>query len=121
MVLAPRRPVVRGVRARRFDGIDCRDGDRSLIAHVKQLDGAAFIRNGSEHTPAAAEAHLRLKWEKQSARIKTAEDFIEWCATKSSTSGERYRIRMKDGTERDSAELFRARLTDIRRVATKRD
>lgn len=89
----------------------------ALLAHVKQLDGAAFIRNGSEHTPAAAEAHLRLKWEKQSARIKTAEGFIELCATKSAMSGERYRIRLKDGAVRDSAAVLRARLAEIRRTA----
>lgn len=89
----------------------------ALLAYVKQLDGASFIRNGSEHTPSAAEAHLRLKWEKQSARIKTAEDFIELCATKSSMSGERYRIRLKDGAERLSAEMLRERLAAIRRAA----
>lgn len=89
----------------------------ALLAYVKQLDGAVFIRNGSEHAPTAAEAHLRMKWEKQSAQIKTAEDFIELCATKSSLSGERYRIRLKDGTARDSAEVLRARLADIRRAA----
>lgn len=89
----------------------------ALLAHVKQLDGAAFIRNGSEHTPVQAEAHLRMKWQKQTARIKTAEDFIEWCATKSSLSGERYRIRLKDGSVRDSAEMLRERLAEIRRAA----
>jgi hypothetical protein len=88
-----------------------------LLAYVKQLDGAVFLRNGGEHAPAAAEAHLRMKWEKQSARITTAENFIELCATKSSLSGERYRIRLKDGTVRDSAELLHERLAELRRAS----
>ncbi|MBI2512528.1 MAG: DUF5329 family protein [Opitutae bacterium] len=88
----------------------------ALLAHVKQLEGAAFIRNGSEHTPVAAEAHLRMKWEKQAAKIKTAEDFIELCATKSSLSSDRYRIRMKDGAVRDSAEVLRERLAELRQA-----
>lgn len=82
----------------------------ALLAYVKQLDGATFVRNGSGHAPAAAEAHLRMKWENQAAKIKTADDFIELCATKSSLSGERYRIRLKDGAVRDSAEVLREEL-----------
>lgn len=91
----------------------------ALLGYVKQLDGAVFIRNGTEHAPAAAEAHLRMKWEKQAGKIKSAEDFIALCATKSSMSGERYRIRLKDGAVRDSAELLREELAR-RRTASQR-
>lgn len=91
----------------------------ALLGYVKQLDGAVFIRNGTEHPPAAAEARLRMKWEKQAGKIKSAEDFIALCATKSSMSGERYRIRLKDGAVRDSAELLREELAR-RRTASQR-
>lgn len=81
-----------------------------LLAYLKGLEGAVFIRNGSEHSASEAEAHLRLKWERQADKIATAEDFIALCATRSSMSGERYRIRFQDGTTRFSGEVFTEQL-----------
>ena len=86
-----------------------------LLALVAALDGATFIRNGSEHTAEQAAAHLRLKRERQSGSIKSAEDFIERCGTKSTASGARYRMRFKDGVEKDSAEVLRQMLAEIRK------
>lgn len=91
------------------------DEIEALLAYVQHLDGAVFIRNGGEHTPAEAAAHLRMKWEKQAAKVRTAEDFIALCGTKSLTSGERYRIRFKDGAARDSAAVLTERLRKLRR------
>ncbi|WP_415909901.1 DUF5329 family protein [Oleiharenicola sp. Vm1] len=91
-----------------------------LLHHLKGLDGAVFLRNGSEHAAGEAESHLRLKWEKQAARIRTAEDFIALCGTKSSLSGERYRIRFKDGRVRDSADVLTEELTRLRRQSATR-
>lgn len=70
-----------------------------LISFVRNLKGATFIRNGSEHTPAAAADHLQMKREKGGSRIKTAKDFIEKIATKSSISGDLYMIRFANGKE----------------------
>ncbi len=86
----------------------------ALLAHLKGLDGAIFIRNGGEHSASEAEAHLRMKWEKQNGKIATAEDFIELCGSKSSMSGERYRIRFKDGQVRFSNEVLTAQLKLLR-------
>lgn len=69
----------------------------ALIQAVVDLQGATFIRNGSEHTPKAAAEHLRLKWKNAGSRIKTAPDFIRLCASGSSLSGKPYEIRLKDG------------------------
>jgi hypothetical protein len=82
----------------------------ALIAAVGQLRGATFIRNGSEHTAAEAADHLRLKWKNAGKRVRTAEDFIRYCATQSSMSGRKYRIRLSDGRELDSADWFHAEL-----------
>ena len=90
-----------------------------LLIYVQQLDGAVFIRNGSEHTAAEAAAHMRMKWEKQTDKVKTAEDFIALCGTQSLLSGERYRIRFKDGRTRDSAEVLRERLAELRNGSKK--
>lgn len=88
-----------------------------LLAYLKGLDGATFVRNGSDHTAVEAEAHLRLKWNKQRADIVTAEDFIALCGSKSSLSGERYQIRFKDGTVRYSDEVLKERLREMRKAA----
>ena len=89
----------------------------TLLGYLKNLDGAVFIRNGSEHTAAEGEAHLRMKWEKQAEKIKTAEDFILLCGSKSSQSGQRYQIRFKDGTLQYSDEVLTRQLGEIRRMA----
>ena len=70
-----------------------------LISFVRNLRGAIFIRNGSEHTPNDAANHLQMKCEKAGARIKTAKAFVEKIATKSSISGDLYIIRFANGKE----------------------
>lgn len=82
----------------------------ALIGAVGKLQGASFIRNGSEHSAAEAASHLRLKWKNAGSRVRTAEDFIRYCATRSSMSGRKYRIRLADGREMDSAAWFTAEL-----------
>lgn len=69
----------------------------ALIQAVAALQGAVFLRNGSEHTPAEAADHLRLKWKNAGRRVKTAPEFIHHCASGSSLSGRPYEIRLKDG------------------------
>lgn len=85
-----------------------------LLAYVGGLDSATFIRNGGEHTAAEAQAHPRMKWEKQADQVKSAEDFIALCASRSSLSGARYEIRRKDGTKVYADDLLRAELARLR-------
>jgi hypothetical protein len=68
-----------------------------LIMLVRNLKGATFIRNGEEHTAQAAADHLQMKREKGGSRIKTAQDFIDKVATKSTLSGELYMIKFPNG------------------------
>lgn len=82
----------------------------SLILSIQQLKNAIFIRNGSEYSAEKAAEHLRLKWKNAGARVKTAEDFIVYCATKSSVSGEKYKIRLADGQVVDSEVFLREKL-----------
>ena len=86
----------------------------ALLAYVAGLEGAVFLRNGSAHTAAEAAAHLRLKWERQEARIRSAEDFIERCASRSFLTGKPYQIRMPDGKVRDAEGLLREMLKGLR-------
>jgi hypothetical protein len=81
-----------------------------LISAVANLKDARFLRNGSEYDAQRAADHLRLKLRYAGGRVKTAEDFIVYCATGSSMSGEKYRIRFADGRLVDSATFLRDKL-----------
>lgn len=65
------------------------------------IDGSAceFYRNGTWRDSKAAQEHLRDKYKYLVARnrIKTTEDFIEMAATKSSISGQPYKVRCNGG------------------------
>jgi hypothetical protein len=89
----------------------------SLLTYVRGLEGCAFIRNGTEHSAPDAASHLRMKWEKQRAKVRTAEEFIALCASKSSMSGERYQIRFKDGRLAYADDVLGAELARLRNSA----
>ena len=82
----------------------------ALISHVEGLKDAKFVRNGIEYDAKTAGAFLRGKWDTNKAKIKTASDFIEQVATKSSTTGKPYLIRLKDGQEHKSGEYLAEQL-----------
>jgi hypothetical protein len=65
-----------------------------LLAHVG-ASGCEFYRNGSWYDGPRAQAHLRAKYDYLAARnlVRSAEDFIDKAATKSSLSGLPYQIR----------------------------
>ena len=84
-----------------------------LILFIANLPEATFIRNGEEHKAKDAAAHLRMKKEKAGNRIKTAKDFIEKAASKSSFSGKPYQIRWKNGKLQNIEEILMAELRKI--------
>jgi hypothetical protein len=86
---------------------------RYLIAAVETLEGAQFIRNGRAYDAKAAADHLRLKLKTAGNQVKTADDFIRFCGSRSSLSGERYQIRLADGATVDSEVFFRNRLKTL--------
>ncbi len=81
-----------------------------LINSVEKMEGASFIRNGSEHSGAQAANHLRMKLEKAGDRVQTADDFIKLCASKSYLSGKPYRIKFDNGKTIKAEEYFREKL-----------
>jgi hypothetical protein len=89
----------------------------ALITSVEQLRDARFIRNGKDYSAPDAARFLRTKWESREAEVRSAQDFIEKVATRSSTTGRPYLIRHADGREQPSAELLRARLSELRAPA----
>jgi hypothetical protein len=82
----------------------------ALITHIGSLKKAVFIRNGKEYDAASAAKFLRGKWEANDKEIRSAAEFIEKVATKSSTSGKPYRIRLEDGKETDCGPYLTGRL-----------
>jgi hypothetical protein len=86
---------------------------QALIAAVEHLQGAVFIRNGSEYDAAKAAAHLRRKLDYAGSKVRTADQFIEHLATGSSMTGKPYKIRFADGRTVESAVFLREQLRKL--------
>jgi len=86
-----------------------------LLARM-ETSGCEFYRNGTWASGAKARAHLERKYRAMRARglIGTTEEFIERGATRSSMSGEAYRVRCKGGPELESAVWFGQELQRLR-------
>ncbi|OOG60235.1 DUF5329 family protein [Rhodanobacter sp. C03] len=91
-----------------------------LIDSVATLQDATFIRNGTEYDAAHAADHMRLKLRFAGSRVKTAGDFIAYCATGSSVSGIKYTIHFHDGHSVDSATFLRGKLAEYMAKAAHR-
>jgi hypothetical protein len=78
--------------------------------------GCDFYRNGSWHDAKTALAHVRDKYSFLLGRdqIATTEDFIQKAASKSSLSGEPYRIRCGNGAEITTGDWLRDQLARFR-------
>ena len=81
-----------------------------LIGAIESLPNARFIRNGTSYDAKAAADHLRLKLRYAGSRVRSAEDFIRYCASQSSMSGLPYQIRFSDGRVISSEEYLRQML-----------
>ena len=69
----------------------------ALISSIEDLKNAKFYRNGALYDATTAAKHLRMKYSKAGNKIKTASDFIEKIASKSSMTGQDYKIVFSDG------------------------
>ena len=81
-----------------------------LLTSIAALSDAQFVRNGSAYDAKAAVEHLRSKLRYAGSRVRTAEDFIRYCASESSVSGKPYEIRFSDGRVMSSADFLRQKL-----------
>lgn len=77
-----------------------------LLNSVETAKGIKFIRNRSEYDGIAAGKHLRDKLGYAGERVKTAEQFIQYCASESSMTHLKYTVRLADGKTVDSAVYF---------------
>ncbi len=81
-----------------------------FLLHTVETSKVVFIRNGSEHDGPAAASHLRMKLNYAGERLKTAEQFITYCASQSSITHRRYQVRLADGKTVDAASYFEEKL-----------
>lgn len=87
-----------------------------LIAAIESMGTAQFIRNGTAYDAKAAADHLRLKRRMSGSSCQSAEDFIRYCASQSSTSGKPYEIRLADGTVVTAAVFLQGKLAEFDRT-----
>jgi hypothetical protein len=80
-----------------------------------ESSGCNFIRNGSEHSPKDARAHLQKKLDylNDKGLVDSAEDFIARAATESSFSGTPYQVSC-GGQKQGSADWLKAELQRLR-------
>ena len=84
-----------------------------LIHEVETSTAIKFIRNGSEYDGPAGASHLRMKLGYAGERVKTAEDFVKYCASESSMTHRKYQVRGADGRTTDAAAYFLAKLREF--------
>ena len=67
-----------------------------LIDHIAKSN-LTFTRNGIEYSSQEAADHIRKKYEYFKSQIKSPEDFIRLCASKSLVSGKPYLVSTTQG------------------------
>jgi len=88
-----------------------------LLGLIEQ-SGCEFFRNGNWYGAQQAQAHLRAKYDAliASDQIRTAEDFIEKAASKSSISGRAYQIRCRGSAPMPTSLWFSKALARYREM-----
>ena len=90
-------------------------GEIAGLMQALSTSGCQFKRNGNWHDAQEARTHLQRKYDYllKKDKVDTAEQFIRRAATRSSMSGNAYRVKCI-GVEQDSASWFDAQLQRIR-------
>ena len=86
--------------------------DIQYLLNAIDRSGCEFYRNGSWHAAADARSHLASKYRAVDKRraVPSVQDFIDWIGTRSSMTGEEYRVRCPGSDAMTSAEWFRREL-----------
>jgi len=86
-----------------------------LMSYIAHSD-CRFYRNGSWHGMDEARAHVSTKyeWLRDRGQVATAEEFIEGAASRSSLSGEDYRVQCPGGPEQSTGPWLKAELRRLR-------
>ncbi len=77
-----------------------------LIEYIESRKDVKFIRNGNEYSCEDAAKFMRGKMKSMGEHVNSAQQFIEQIATKSSTTGHLYMIKLADGKSMPSAQFL---------------
>lgn len=91
----------------------------SLLLFV-ELSECTFIRNGKHYDAPEARKHIEKKYNYFKDRIHTAEEFIQYSATKSTMSGQPYRV-VCNGVGMTSSDWLLAELDKVRTTILEED
>lgn len=83
-----------------------------------EASGCRFVRNGTRYTGVEACAHIQKKYNHFKDKIKSAEDFVRLCATRSEMTGLPYQI-ICSGKEMPLADWLGNELADFRKKTEK--
>lgn len=75
-----------------------------------------FIRNGIEYSSREARKHLGIKLSKAGMGIRTARQFIDHIATRSTWTGQPYLVKFPDGSVMKTADWLRRRLAEMEKA-----
>lgn len=89
-----------------------------LLDYVKNTE-CVYERNGDIHTGGEAVEHIKKKYDYYFDDVKTAEDFIEYSATKSTMSGKYYKVHCKGKLSVKSQTWLLAELRRYRALKSK--
>ena len=92
---------------------DTRQEIDHLLGYVASSP-CTFDRNGKIYSGPKARDHMNMKYEHYRLRVKTAEDFIKYSATKSMMSGKKYKIHCADSETMNANEWLLNELREYR-------
>jgi len=96
--------------------ISCSAGTTEEIAGLLQFieqSKCTFTRNSKLYDSFAARQHIEKKYNYYTKRITTAEEFIQYSATKSSITGKPYTV-LCNGVTMNSSDWLNAELNKVR-------
>ena len=85
----------------------------NALLNFIESSNVIFIRNGSEHSSQEAKKHLSYKLSRAGSRIKTARQFINNIASKSSWSGKPYYVKLSTGKKVKVEEWLNQKLISL--------
>ncbi|MGB9152922.1 MAG: DUF5329 family protein [Alphaproteobacteria bacterium] len=86
----------------------------TYLLNVVRSSDLVFIRNGVEYPGKTAEAFLEKKMAMVGMRVHTAEDFIHYVASSSSTTETPYYVRFADGTQIEAGLWLQGQLDEMK-------
>jgi hypothetical protein len=96
------------------DNTDAAKTEIQYLLDAIGTSGCAFVRNGTEHPSPEAQDHLAMKYRRGKKYAKTAEQFIERLASKSSWTGKPYLVACPDEPAVDSGVWLTQQLMILR-------